>query len=170
MAKQIIMCMETQKQAGTDYVYIKETIDRFYRVDNKIKLTPIYMNSKGRYNSNGVVKEIATKTRDFTIGATKVVYFIDTDEYETNFAHAAELENIETYCDTRGYELVWFCHDVEEVYIGEKINRKQKVSKAGEFRRKGKINEMPENRLSSNNKSMCTSNILLILDKYLQRK
>lgn len=55
MAIQVILCMETNKRAATDYIYINETIKRFYNCNNKIKISPVYMNNKTRYNSKDVL-------------------------------------------------------------------------------------------------------------------
>ncbi len=79
MAIQMILCVETKKSADTDSIYILDTINRWYKVDNKIKISKINMNSKSRYNSKNVEREIAQKKKAFVIGDTRVIYFIDTD-------------------------------------------------------------------------------------------
>ncbi|MGN0412239.1 MAG: hypothetical protein ACI4FV_04320 [Lachnospiraceae bacterium] len=170
MALQMILCMETNKSAATDYIYIRDTINRFYMCNNKIRITPIYMNSKSRYRSKNVKLQIQRFIKDFTIGETKVIYCIDTDSYEVDMNHAKELEELERYCDANGYDLIWFCHDVEEVYIGKRISDKQKVAEATIFRRMNKMQTVPEEKLSNGCKRKGVSNILLVLDKYLCRK
>lgn len=67
------------------------------------------------------------------------------------------------------YDLIWFCHDVEEVFCGRKVSDSLKVQEAATFRRKKRIGEMQEERLTSNVKRVYTSNILSIFDKYLSR-
>lgn len=170
MAIQMILCMETNKKAATDYVYIKETINRFYICNNKYRLSPIYMNSKSKYNSKDVIKEIKKLTKDYIIGETKVIYCIDTDSYEVDVNHAREFTEIDDYCTRNGYELIWFCHDVEEVYVGKKISDKQKVVEATDFRNKKKIESILEEKLSCIQKRKSVSNILCVLDKYMCRK
>ena len=170
MAIQMILCVETKKSADTDSVYISETINRWYVVDNKIKLSKIYMNAKSKYNSKSVTREIAKLKRDYRNGESKVIYFIDTDQYETNSDHARELEEIRRYCRDNGHDLVWFCHDVEEVFLGHKVSDSQKVKEVSAFRRKGKINEMQISKLSSETIRANTSNIIKVLDKHLTRK
>ncbi|MCM1302953.1 MAG: hypothetical protein NC306_02375 [Butyrivibrio sp.] len=128
------------------------------------------MNTKSRYASRDVEKEIDQKTRDFTHGDTRVIYCIDTDQYERNMEHAAEFNDISQFCAGKNYDLIWFCHDVEEVFLGKRISDSEKVSEASSFRRKKKIEEIPGDKLSCKEKRMCTSNILSVLDKYLQRK
>ena len=166
----MILCVETKKSADTDSIYILDTINRWYKVDNKIKISKINMNAKSRYNSKDVVREIAQKKKAFVIGDTKVIYFIDTDQYEKNPDHARELNEICCYCESNGFDLVWFCHDVEEVFLGHKISDSQKVQEAAAFRRKKKIEEMQIEKLTCDTKRACVSNILNILDKYLDRK
>ncbi len=170
MAIQMILCVETKKSADTDSIYILDTINRWYKVDNKVKISKINMNSKSRYNSKDVVREIAKKKKEFVLGDTHVIYFIDTDQYDRNPEHERELKEITRYCEDNGINLVWFCHDVEEVFLGHKVSDSQKVQEATTFRRKRKIEEIQIEKLSCNTKRACVSNIMNILDKYLARK
>ena len=59
-------------------------------------------------NYHGLPKEI------------KVFYCIDTDLYESCYDHQKEFEDIKNFCAKNGYELIWFCHDVEEVFLRSK--------------------------------------------------
>ena len=170
MAIQMILCVETKKSADTDSIYILDTINRWYKVDNKVKISKINMNSKSRYNSKDVVREIAKKKKEFVLGDTHVIYFIDTDQYDRNPEHERELKEITRYCEDNGINLVWFCHDVEEVFLGHKVSDSQKVQEATTFRRKRKIEEIQIEKLSCNTQRACVSNIMNILDKYLVRK
>lgn len=170
MAIQMILCVETNKRADTDYIYISETIRHLYKKDNQITINKVYMGSKTKYKSKEVLRNIKQLTKDFTIGETRVVYCIDTDAYETDIEHKKTFGDISRFCEENGYDLIWFCHDIEDVYIGKKISDSQKVQEAGAFRKKNKINEMELDQLSSDKKRAHTSNILCILDKYLSRK
>ncbi len=170
MAIQIIFCVETNKKADTDSIYISETLRHLYQLNNQIKISKVYMRAKSRYNSKDVLREINTKTKTFNFGDTKVIYCIDTDDYERSAEHAKELNDINRFCKEHGYDLIWFCHDVEEVFLGEKIPSSQKVQEAGAFRRKRRIEKIPLSSLSCDVIKIHTSNILTILDKYLLRK
>ena len=170
MAFQMILCVETNKRADTDYIYISETIKHLYKEDKRVTINKVYMGSKTKYKSKEVLRDIKQLTKAFTIGETRVIYCIDTDAYERNREHETILNDITQFCKGNGYELIWFCHDIEEVFIGRRISDSQKVQEAGAFRRGGKINEVHTAKLSSNVKRMHTSNILCILDKYLSRK
>ena len=170
MALQMIFCLEANKQSASDYVYIRDTIKRFYNLNNKIKITPIYMNGKSNYNSTKVAREIKRMTKDYIMGETVVLYCIDTDTYESNADQAKELDLISSYCRNNGCELIWFCHDIEEVYVGNKVPNNQKVKIANGFRRSKGIDNILEDRLLSDAKRKGYSNILIVLDKYLRRR
>ena len=170
MAVQLIFCVETNKKADTDSIYISELVNYFYVLNNQIKISKVYMGTKSKYCSKEIIKEIEKKTKAFVIGETKVIYYIDTDEYEKNIEHQTELNKISQFCKENGYDLVWFCHDVEEVFLDNKIPDSQKVQEAGAFRRKKGIQEIPLDKLASSVMRIHTSNIMQILDKYLERK
>lgn len=170
MAKQLIFCLETNKRANTDYIYIKDTIDFLYQKDNQIKISPIYMGTKTKYRSQDVLKEIKLKKKMYTQGETKVIYFIDTDAFEKSREHANAFQDIRQFCEKNGYELIWFCHDVEEVFWGRKIADNLKVREACTYREKGEISKILPEKLSSETVRANTSNLLCVLDKYLDRK
>ena len=50
MGLQLIFVVETNAKCKSDWIYIKDTIDRFYQYDRtEVKLTPVYMDGKGKY-------------------------------------------------------------------------------------------------------------------------
>lgn len=170
MSIQMILCVETNKRADTDYIYISETIKHLYKSDKRITINKVYMGSKTKYKSKEVLSSIKQLTKAFTIGETRVIYCIDTDAYETDMEHKKVFDDISRFCEENEYELIWFCHDIEDVYIGKKISDSQKVQEAGAFRKKNRIEEMDLTQLSGDIKRAHTSNILCILDKYFSRK
>ncbi len=170
MAMQMILCLETNKRANTDYIYIKEILNHFYQRSNQIKISPVYMGTKTKYRSNDTLKEMKRKIKDFTIGKTKVIYCIDTDEYEKNTEHANEFRTIQQFCEINNYDLIWFCHDVEEVFLGKRIPDSQKVQEAGAYRDRKGIQKINPEQLRSRDLRVHTSNILCVLDQYLARK
>ncbi len=99
-----------------------------------------------------------------------MIYCIDTDDYEKNYNHLNEFNKIKKYCDEHDYDLVWFCHEIEEVFLEERVADKEKVKQAAQFRKNNKISEIKMTNLMSEDKYKCRSNILKILDKYLTRK
>ena len=170
MAIQLIFCVETNKKAATDIIYITEAINYYYKVDNSVKLSKIFMKTKTRYNSKDIVRDIHDMTKLYTFGESKVIYCIDTDYFERNQEHERQLKEISEYCEKNGYEIIWFCHDVEEVFQGRTIPDNQKVKEAGAFRRKRMIENVDSRRLSSERINCRMSNIFNVLDKYLERK
>ena len=170
MRIQMIFCVETNKKADTDSIYITETLNYKYIITNQVKISKIYMGTKSKYNSKEVLKEIKNKIKSFSSGETKVIYCIDTDKYEKSYEHQKQLNDINQFCINNGYDLIWFCHDVEDVYLGKNISDSQKVTEASNFRKKKMITLINEQNLSCNEKRNHTSNILTILDKYLKRK
>ena len=170
MAIQMIFCVETNKRADTDSIYISETLDYYYEKSNQIKISKVYMTTKSKYNAKDVQREIEQKIKAFTIGKSRVIYCIDTDQYEKDSNHANELKNVMQYCEDNNFDLIWFCHDVEEVFLGEKISKSQKVQRAGAFRKKKMIEGIKSDKLSGKVRRVGVSNILSVLDKYLPRK
>ncbi len=51
MAIQLIFCVETNKRADTDSIYLSETINHLYLVNNKTKISKVYLNTKTRYKA-----------------------------------------------------------------------------------------------------------------------
>lgn len=171
MGRQILFCVETDETARTDVIYIKETIKKFYKpISNTDNIDFICMGSKQKYNSKSIVRKIKDKVKMFNpLGDTTVIYCIDTDKYETNATQNKELEDITKYCNENEYLLVWFCHDIEEVYWGFSIENSGKKRKAVEFQTKGLIKNVDIKRLIQKSKTRSKSNLMSILDVYFDR-
>ena len=171
MSKQLIFCVEADKRSRSDWVYIEDTIKRFYKEDNEIKKRPVFMGSKTNYNSREVVKQVRNWIKDYTIGESQVFYCIDVDDFESNPRHIKEFEDISNYCKKNDYTLIWFCHDIEDVYLCKRIHDKDKVQDAIAFRRKNGINLVDENKLKIQNcHSIHCSNILNVLNEHFNEK
>jgi len=170
MGKQIILCVETNKQADTDSTYIMDAIRHNYVIDNSVKISKIYMKTKTRYNDKGVVRDIDKLINMYNHGKSYVVYCIDTDQIESNQMHKMEFDNISDYCKNNDCELIWFCHDIEEVFIGKKVKDSEKRKTAAEFRKKECVKKLNFNDMRSNKQLKGKSNLLLVMDKYLDRK
>lgn len=98
MNKRILFCVETTKQADTDYAYIKDTIDYYFVQSSKITIRPVYMESKSRYKSKAVQEDIK---RQSGLADTCVIYCIDTDDYDISPEDRTLLEQIRQYCEKR---------------------------------------------------------------------
>jgi len=169
MGLQLIFCVETNKQADTDWVYIMEAVRFRYKLPPQISLNKIYMETKSRYDSRKVLGEIDKRTKCFN-GETKVIYCIDTDAYESNFEQKKEFEAIKQFCEKYKYDLIWFCHDVEEVFLGRRVENSQKKKEAGAFRSSRGIERVRVEKLSAPEVRNKCSNVLKVLDGYLEKK
>lgn len=173
MSLQLIIVVETNEECKSDWIYIKDTIEHFYQYDQaKTKFTPIYMDGKGKYKTKE--KKIRTAISQYAYSNKEnqsiVIYFFDCDKYDTQPQDERFLTEAKQYCDTKGYDFVWFCRDIEQVYLGESIEKKQKKDAAKAFKTKKAIKNIDKRKLLSNNYVVKTSNILKVFDKYLSRK
>lgn len=103
-------------------------------------------------------------------GESIIIYCIDCDDYDSKPEDMTFFNAVKQYCADQGYELVWFCKDIESVYLGSKIPKSRKKAESVSFRSKGQIRRVNRYKLLSTELSPNTSNIMRILDKYLTRK
>lgn len=171
MSLQLIFVVETNKQCKSDWIYIKETVEHFYQINQAhTKLSVVYMNSKSRYNSNSVEKEIQNMVSQFNSRESRVIYCFDCDDYDGKYDDQKFLEDAKQYCKKNSYDFVWFCKDIEQVYMGKSVTDKQKKSTATSFSGKRLIYKVDERKLSVDNFQIKCSNIMKVLDQYLPRK
>lgn len=164
---QILFCLETNQKADTDWVYIRETIERFY-VSKGVRLRPIYMGTKMNLLQRKTQKEIESCVKAYT-GETAVVVCTDTDHYDVDPSQRDDNEKVEAFCRERDYSHIWFCRDIEEVYIGRSAAKKDKVALAAAFRRNHEITKCCQKNLRQMTYAYGTSNILNVLDVLLPR-
>lgn len=170
MGFQLIFVVETNKKCKSDWIYIKNTIDRFYKYDKAhIRLYPVYMDGKTNYLYKE--KEVKNLIKQYKATAsnneTKVIYCFDCDEYDTKPEDLEFIKKTQKFCKNNRYEQVWFCKDIERVYLGKKVSDSQKKKEAEKFMAKKLIDGVPENNLISEKYGENLSNILKILDKYI---
>lgn len=137
MGMQLIFVVETNKSCNSDWIYIKETIEQFYSYERtQIKFTPIYMDGKGNYIKKQ--KEVEKKIKQYSATSDKnqsrVIYCFDCDEYDRKQEDLNFLNDAKLFCQNAGYEFVWFCKDIEQVYIGKQVDdsmkkRRQRILK-----------------------------------------
>ena len=53
---------------------------------------------------------------------SKVIFCFDCDDYDVGQKDADSLKEAKKYCDDKCYEFVWFCKDVERVYLDKKVD------------------------------------------------
>ena len=173
MGLQLIFVVETNKKCKSDWIYIKDTIDRFYQYDQtQVKFSPVYMDGKGKYKSKK--KEISNLISQYTAGnktnQSKVIFCFDCDDYDSKPEDAEFLANAKRYCDENGYDFIWFCKDIEQVYLGKKVDDSQKKKESAMFKAKGLIDVVDESKLIVKAYRANTSNIMTVIDQYLSHK
>lgn len=169
MGLQLIFAVETNKKCNSDWIYIKDTIEYFYSYERtQVKFSVVYMDGKGNYNSKKKEKEIKSLTSQysstFNTNRSRVIYCFDCDDYDSKMDDLKFLEEAKKYCDE--YDFVWFCKDVEQVYIGKKVDDSQKKKEAATFKAKKQINSIDSKKLLMKNYRNNTSNIMNVLDGY----
>ncbi len=166
--KAVIFCVETNKKANTDWVYILETINRYYG-NSQLRVDRIYMDGKGNYKSKHVISEMSS-WKEVYASDVLFIYCIDTDNYEMNADHKREFGEIQRYCKDNGYEFVWFCHDIEEVYWGHLIDDVNKKKESIRFMKTRQIEKVNYKNLCAKTIRKNCSNIMDVLDHYIDRK
>ena len=78
---------------------------------------------------------------------------------------AKHMREAKQYCDRKGYDFVWFCKDVEQVYIGKRVDDSQKKKEAALFKARKLIGKVDPKRLLENDYHICSSNIMSVLDR-----
>lgn len=173
MGLQLIFVVETNKSCKSDWIYIKDTIEQFYEYNKAhVKLTPVYMDGKGNYKKKETeiskwIAQYASMTKE---NLSRVIYCFDCDDYDNKVEDMIFLKNAETYCRDKGYHFAWFCKDVERVYIGRKVDDSKKQKEATTFKEKNLIKNVDTGRLNCVNYKANSSNIMSILDIYLDKK
>ena len=167
MGLQLVFVVETNKKCNSDWIYIKDTIEHFYEYERtQVKFSPVYMDGKGKYKSKE--KQVTQFVRQYSAMSkanhSKVLYCFDCDDYDSNPDDQKFLKEAKQYCDSKGYDFVWFCKDVEQVYIGKRVDDSQKKKEAATFKARKLINKVDQKRLSGEKYRISTSNIMKILD------
>ena len=116
MGLQLIFVVETNSKSKSDWIYIKDTVERFYQYDQyHVKFTPVYMDGKGKYQ--GKKKEVNRLISQYSstskTNQSKVIYCFDCDDYDVKREDSEFLKEAEKYCNTNGYDFIWFCKDIE---------------------------------------------------------
>lgn len=173
MGLQLIFVVETNKKCKSDWIYIKDTIDRFYQYDQaQIKFSPVYMDGKGNFKNKE--KEISSLISQYAAGnktnQTKVIFCFDCDDYDSKPEDAEFLVNAKRYCDEKEYDFIWFCKDIERVYLGKKVDDSRKKKESETFKAKKLIDAVDKSKLIVKTYRANTSNIMTVIDQYLSHK
>lgn len=173
MGLQLIFIVETNKKCKSDWIYIKDAIDRFFTYDPaQVKLSTVYLNGKGNYRTKE--KEISLLVSQYSSTSkgnkSQVIMCLDCDDYDIKAKDMDFINNAKQYCVEKGWDFVWFCKDVERVYIGKKVPDKEKKEEAAKFKAKKCIGNVKKSSLTANTYTQNTSNIINVIKKYLIEK
>ena len=173
MGLQLVFVVETNKKCNSDWIYIKDTVEHFYEYDRtQIKFSTVYMDGKGKYKSKE--KQVAQFVRQYSAMSnanhSKVLYCFDCDDYDSRPADLKFLDKAQRYCKERNADFVWFCKDIEQVYTGNSVDKGRKKNEAVSFKVKKKIGELRAEKLTHVEYRNGVSNIMTVLDQYLERK
>ena len=193
MALQLLFVVETNKKCKSDLIYIKDTIGKFYLYDRShVKLSTVYLDGKTKYKDNGKKREVEKLLKQYNNASTEnksvVIYCFDYDDYDTKPDDKTFLEDVKKFCEKENkeeeqkvkkneenkqkswkvkYEFVWFCKDIERVYLGREVSDKEKKKESKKFKANNLINNVDERNLSEESYKNNSSNILTVLDKYI---
>lgn len=134
--KQVIFVVETNEVAKTDTRYIIKLWDQLYGANNNdIKRQFVYMDGKSKYNRNTIKTRIKSYLKANSDGENYVVYCFDTDKIDTVTRDLNNIKEYKKYCDDNGYKFVWFCYDIEMVFIGRSVPDSEKEYESKKFAR-----------------------------------
>ncbi|MBQ7890377.1 MAG: hypothetical protein IJ356_11510 [Erysipelotrichaceae bacterium] len=172
MGLQLIFVVETNKKCKSDWIYIKDTIDCFYQYDQQVKLSVVYMDGKKKYKKKqkeilSLISQYCSRNKD---NQSKVLFCFDCDDYDSNPEDNRFIEEVKEYCAANGYDFIWFCKDIECVYLGEKVDKKLKKKASESFKSNKMIQNVQVRNLSVDSFQDNTSNILNVLDTHLRRR
>ena len=128
------------------------------------------MGGKSNYKNNDVKRKVKQLCQDYRIGSTVVIYFVDLDDINSNPEQVKLNDEIKAFVKENGYEEVWFCRDIEEVFLGRRVDKSEKTKLAIDFVKKDAVNGVQKDQLMHTKPCKGVSNIITVLDKYLERK
>lgn len=169
---QIVLVVETSGIDKTDAIYINAVLDKYYDTEG-VNIAYEFLKGKHNYKSQKIVGTINTRVKAFKSygGVTVIIYFVDTDSVNPSYEDNSFFANLYKFTKEKGFELVWFCKNVENVFLEvEPESLHSKTESAKNFDRSGKIDELPIEKFQKEKVTIYCSNIMKVLDKYLPRK
>lgn len=133
LSHQFIFVVETNESAQTDKVYISYLLKGLYgdyfsnNSQYAYKYSFVYMEGKRNFNKKHIKTQISALKNEYH-SKSSVIYVIDTDN-PTNENKTLN-ENILKYCELNNYKLIYFAHNIENIfYPNEKIIDKIRLKK-----------------------------------------
>ena len=169
----MILVDETSDDDKSDTVYINEVIKKYFD-SNGVNLKFVHLKGKQNYNDKKVVGQIRNLTnmfKKFAGGDTATIYFIDTDSSSKTFKPGSFFYNLTEFVKDKGFELVWFCKNAENVFLNvDPETIENKTAAAIEFAANNMIDKVDKEKLGKQTIEPNCSNILFVLSKYLKKK
>ena len=132
--KQIIFVVETNNSNKSDDRYIKRLYsERYESNSNEVKYQFCHMGGKGKYNNKSTLSQINKLLKENKKGENIVIYCFDTDKIDSSQEANKVFNEEKSYCDNKGYELVWFYYDIEYTLLGKCIESNMKKQESIKF-------------------------------------
>ena len=164
--KQLIFVTESD----IDYGYLQNTIKSFYDISDT-RIDKIYAGSKTKLLESRIETLIEEKKNHFdddNKGISKVVFCYDIDDISKLKEHEENNKKIEEHCKEKGYDTIWFCRTVEEVYLGKIVSDNEKRKEMMKYIRTHDNDLAIMNKPTTKHKY--NSNQIVVLDLYLNKK
>lgn len=171
---QLLLVTETSGEDKTDVIYINEVIKYFFDTRG-VNVQWITLGGKTHYKDKKIENKIKNFEKMFKSynkdGKTVTIYFIDTDSEEREYKPGSFFKNLCDYIKEKGYELVWFCKNSENVFLNKDPDSlDNKTEDAKSFAKRNGISDINKDKLSKIAIELNCSNILVVLSKYLPKK
>ena len=167
----LILCVECNKKSESDKKYIDNVIKNFYHVDTSIKICYVNFSGKGNYQSNKVTNAIKSIKSQRHFSKVNVIYCVDVDKIQADADANMLNEQIKEFCKRNNYEFVWFCENIEEVFLHKKVvGSREKQSEAKKVGRENSIGKATIESLSATVLGKEKSNLMLVLNKCLKKR
>ena len=165
---QLLLAVECSKESKSDEMYIKSFINKYFDVGFN-KLSFVYLNGKTNYKN--IKNTINKKVREYS-GSSHVIFCLDTDSNTPD--NKALNDDIVSFASTNNFDLVWFCKDIEDVFLNRKISKNVKSDTATSFYKKKDYSKIKVSSFSINKNwnelNPKNSNLYTIINKYLNSK
>ena len=85
------------------------------------------MNGKNNYNKTKIINKINQFVKRNNNGDNVVFYCIDTDNINSDRQHFDFFKNVSNFCKANKYQLIWFCYDIENVFLKRGYDIRQAI-------------------------------------------
>ena len=167
----VIFVFECDSSSQTDSMYVHKFLKyRYPHYEGRLSVKTVFLKGKGNYGKseariNGLIHEY--KSQNKKDPRCEVVFCFDTD---CGGDKASLNPSILGYCRSKGYRLVWFHRDVEEVFLGNRLKSQDKVKMAMSFYNRGDCSALPKSVFGQSSfvdPPFRRTNLVAVLDEIL---